>query len=58
VVLGCAASVLVANGGILAKDVAIADSVNVVTGVAILVSVVVESEGESALGILPLERRA
>jgi len=52
VVLKCAASVLVLDGGVLAKDVAIADSVNLVAGVAILVFVFVEPEGESALGIL------
>jgi len=54
VILGCAASVLVLDGGVLAKDVAIADSVNLVAGVAILVFVFMEPEGESALGILPL----
>ena len=54
VVLGCAVSVLVLDGGVLAKDVAIADSVNLVAGVAVLVFVLVEPEGERALGILLL----
>jgi hypothetical protein len=54
VVLGCAASVLVLDGGVLTKDVAIADSVNLVARVAVLVSFFVEPEGESALGILLL----
>jgi len=54
VVLGCTTPVLVLNGGVLAKDVAIADSVNLVAGVAVLVFIFVEPEGESALGILLL----
>jgi hypothetical protein len=54
VVLGCAISVFVLDGGVLAKDVAIADSVNLVAGVAVLVFVFVEPEGERALGILLL----
>ena len=41
VVLGCAASVLVLDGGVLAKDMAIAGTVNIVAGVAILVFVFV-----------------
>jgi len=41
--------VFVLDGGVLAKDVAIADSVNLVAGVAVLVFVFVEPEGESAL---------
>ena len=53
-VLGCAASVLVLDGSVLTKDVAIADSVNLVARVAVLVFVFVEPEGESALGILLL----
>lgn len=54
VVLGCVISVLVLNGGVLAKDVAIADSINLVTVVAVLFFVFVEPEGESALGIILL----
>jgi len=54
VVLGCTISVLILDGGVLAKDVAIADSVNLVAGVAILIFIFVEPEGESALGILLL----
>ena len=54
VVLGCAVSVFVIYGGVLAKDMTIADSVDLVAGVAILVSVLVEPEGESALDILRL----
>jgi hypothetical protein len=53
-VLGCAVSVLVLDGGVLTKDVAIADSVNLVARVAVLVFVFVEPEGEGALGILLL----
>ena len=53
-VLGCTASVLVLNGGVLTKDVAIADSINFVARVAVLAFVFVEPEGESALGILHL----
>jgi len=44
VVLGCAAFVLVLDGGVLAKDVATADSVNLVAGVAVIVFVFVEPE--------------
>jgi hypothetical protein len=51
-VLGRTASVLVLNGGVLTKDVAVAEAVNLVTGVALLVLGLVEPEGESALGIL------
>ena len=54
VVLGCVGSSLVLDGGVLTKDVAIADSVNLVTRVAVLVFVFMEPEGESALGIIPL----
>ena len=54
VILGCAASVLVLEGGVLAKDMAITDSVKLVAGVAIRVFVFMEPEGESALGILLL----
>jgi len=54
VVHGCAASVLVIDGGVLAQDVAVTDSVNLVAGAAILVFVLVEPEGKSALGILLL----
>jgi hypothetical protein len=42
VVHGCAASVLIIDGGVLAQDVAVADSVNLLTGVAVLVSVFME----------------
>ena len=49
VVFGCAASVLVLDSGILAKDVATADSVNLVAGFSVLAFVFVEPEGESAL---------
>lgn len=54
VVLGCAAYVLVLDSGVLTKDVAIADSVNLVAEVAIPVFIFAEPEGESALGILLL----
>ena len=54
VVLGCAGSVLVLDSGVLAKDVAITDSVNLVAGVAVRVFVFVEPEGESTLYILLL----
>ena len=54
VVHGCAASVLVIDGGVLAQDVAVTDSVNLVAGVAVLVFVLVEPERKSALGILLL----
>jgi hypothetical protein len=53
-VLGCTASVLVVDGGVLAKDVAIGNSVDLVSGIAILVLVLVEPEGKSALGIFRL----
>lgn len=43
---------LVLDGGVLTKDVAIADSVNLVAKLAILAFFFVEPEGESALGIL------
>ena len=52
VVLGCAVSMLVPDDGVLTKDVAIADSVNLVAKVAVLTFFFVEPEGESALGIL------
>jgi hypothetical protein len=52
VVHGCTASVFVINGGVLAQDVAAADPVNLVAGVTVLVSVFVEPERKSALGIL------
>ncbi len=51
VVHGCAASVLVIDGSVLAQDVAVTDSVNLVAGVAVLVFVLVEPERKSALGI-------
>lgn len=54
VVLTCTALVLVLDACILAKDVAIADSVDLVAGVAVLVLILVKPEGESALGILLL----
>lgn len=54
VVHGCAVSVLVIDGGVLAQDVAVADSVNLVTGVAILVSIFVEPGCKSALDIILL----
>ena len=60
VVLGCGVSVLVLDCGVLTKDVAIADPVNVVARVAVLVSILMEPEGESALGTLlfhPLGRK-
>ena len=47
-IFGCAASVLVLNSGVLAKDMGTADSVNLVAGVAVFV----EPEGVSALDIL------
>lgn len=52
VVLGCTNSVLILNSGVLAKDMAIADSINLVARVVVLVFVFMEPEGESALGIL------
>ena len=52
VVHGCAASMLVIDGGVLAQDVAVANSVHLVAGVAVLVFVLVEPERKSALGIL------
>ena len=51
-VLGCTISVLVLNGGDFVKDVAVADSINFVAGVAILVFGFMEPEGKSALDIL------
>ena len=47
---------VILDSGVLAfvKDMAIAGSVNLVTGVAILVFVFVEPESESALGIIRL----
>jgi len=51
---GCATSVLVIDGGVLAQDMAVADSVHLVAGVAILVFVLMEPECKSALGILRL----
>ena len=54
VVFSCAASVLVLDSGVLAKDVATADSVNLVAGIAVLIFVSVEPEGVSALDILLL----
>ena len=54
VVLGCAASVFVIDRGVLAQDVAITDPVNLSTGVAVLVFVLVEPERKTALGILLL----
>ena len=47
---------LVLDGGVIAKDVAIADSVDFIAGIAVLVFVLVELEGESALVILFLRR--
>jgi hypothetical protein len=52
VVLECAAFVLMLDSGVLAKDVAIADSVNHVSRVAILVLVSVGDQKMSALRIL------
>lgn len=54
VVLACAASVLVIDGGVLAQDMAITDPVNLVAGVAVLVFVLMEPERKTALGILLL----
>ena len=51
---GCAASVLIIDVGVLAQDVTVADAINLVAGVAVLVFVFVEPEGKSALGILLL----
>ena len=51
---GCAAFVLVIDGGVLAQDVAITDSENLVAEVAVVVFVLVEPERKSALGILLL----
>ena len=48
---GCAASLLVLDGGVLTKDVAIADSVNIVARVAVLAFVFVEPGGECVPGI-------
>jgi hypothetical protein len=48
---GCATSVLVVHKSVFAKNMAIADPVDLVAGVAILVSVLVEPERKSALGI-------
>jgi hypothetical protein len=53
-VLGCLTSMLVVNSGVLSKDMAIADSVNLWADFAILVLVFMEPEGESALGIFSL----
>jgi hypothetical protein len=53
-VLGCAAFVLVVDGGVLAKDVAIANSVNLWARIAIPILVLVEPEGKSALGVIRL----
>ena len=53
-VIGCTASLLILNGGILTEDMTTADSVNLVTRAAILVFVFVEPEGESALDTLLL----
>lgn len=49
---GCAAFVLVTDGGVSAQDMAVADTV--VAVVAVLVSVLVEPERKSTLGILLL----
>ena len=54
VVLGCAAAVLVIDGGVLAQDVAITDAVNLAAGIAVLVFVLVKPERKTALGILLL----
>src|SRR6202020_2191703 len=54
VVLGCAASVLVIDGGVLAQDMTIGDPVDLVAGPAILVFVFMKPESETALGILLL----
>ena len=52
VVLGCAVSVFVIDGGVIAQDVAVADSVHVIAVVAVIVSVLMEPERKSALCIL------
>lgn len=54
VVLGCAASVLVIDGGVLAQDMTIGDPVDLVAGPAVLVFVFMKPESETALGILLL----
>ena len=54
VVLGCATFVLVLDGGVLAKYVAISDSIDLVARVTVLVFVFVEPEGKGALRILLL----
>ena len=54
VVLTSTALIFVLNGGVLAKDVAIADSVNLVARFAVLVFIFVKPKGESTLGILQL----
>ena len=53
-VRGCAASVLVIDGGVLAQDAAVNDSINFVAGFAVLVFVLVEPERKSALEIFLL----
>ena len=55
-VVDCTTSVLILNGGVLTKDVAIADPINLVTRVIVFVFVFVKPEGESALSILHLKR--
>ena len=52
VFLGCATSVLVIDGGVLAQDMEVANSINLIAVVAVLVSVFMEPERKSALGIL------
>jgi len=52
--LGCAVAVLVLDIGVPAKDVAIADSINLITGVTILVFFFMELEGVSTLDIVLL----
>jgi len=52
VVHGCAVSVLIIDGGVLAQDVAAADSINLVAGLAVLVFGLMKPERKRALGIL------
>lgn len=44
---------LVLDGSVLTKDVGVVDSEHPVAGVAVLISALMESKGESALGIHP-----